>query len=151
MTSAPTSADNDLSGRISAQPPAIRQVIPSLVPKVDADGNEVAGVPSVLHQAPLGTYLGWNVARDGFYKGPTPVSPAATFRSPKRGQARRRPATRGRRSRSGTATTPATSPRCRRPQSALVRERFLLPDDAERLVREAEASDVLARTECEGR
>src|SRR5437764_5386014 len=60
---------NDLSGRIAAQPPVIRQVIPSLVPKVDADGNEVAGIPSVLHQAPLGTYLGWNVARDGFSKG----------------------------------------------------------------------------------
>ena len=25
------------------------------------DGNDVAGVPSVLRQAPLGTYLGWNV------------------------------------------------------------------------------------------
>ena len=44
-------------------------MIPSLVPKVDADGNEVGGVPSVLHQAPLGTYLGWNVAHGGFFKG----------------------------------------------------------------------------------
>src|SRR5262249_29499246 len=60
---------NDLSGWISKQPPMIKQVLPSLVPKVDADGNEVGGVPSVLHQAPLGTYLGWNVARDGFFKG----------------------------------------------------------------------------------
>ncbi len=28
-----------------------------------------AGVPSVLHQAPLGTYVGWNVTAAGFNKG----------------------------------------------------------------------------------
>ncbi len=32
-----------------------------LVPRVDADGNELGGVPTVLRDAPLGTYLGWNV------------------------------------------------------------------------------------------
>ena len=40
-----------------------------LVPKVDCDGNKASGVASSLHQAPLGTYLGWNVTRDGFYNG----------------------------------------------------------------------------------
>jgi hypothetical protein len=39
-----------------------------LAPKVDADGNEVGGVPVVLLGAPLGTYLGWNVAAGGFHK-----------------------------------------------------------------------------------
>ena len=34
-----------------------------LAPKVDADGNEVGGVPVVLLDAPLGTYLGWNITR----------------------------------------------------------------------------------------
>src|SRR5262249_58092843 len=46
-----------------------KRVLPMLVPKVDADGNETSGVPSTLHQAPLGAYLGWNVTRTGFYKG----------------------------------------------------------------------------------
>ncbi len=32
-----------------------------LVPRTDADGNEVGGVPNVLTDAPLGTYLGWNI------------------------------------------------------------------------------------------
>ena len=32
-----------------------------LVPAVDADGNELGGVPTVLRDAPLGTYLGWNI------------------------------------------------------------------------------------------
>jgi len=36
-------------------------VIKMLVPKVDADGNEIGGVPVVLRDAPLGTYLGWNI------------------------------------------------------------------------------------------
>ena len=40
-----------------------------LVPRVDADGNETAGVASVQHRVPLGTYLGWNVTADGYYKG----------------------------------------------------------------------------------
>ena len=39
-----------------------------LAPKVDADGNEVGGVPVPLLDAPLGTYLGWNVTADGFHK-----------------------------------------------------------------------------------
>jgi len=59
----------DLSGWISMQPPVVKQVLPSLVPKVDADGNETSGVASVLHQVPLGTYLGWNVTAEGFFKG----------------------------------------------------------------------------------
>ena len=45
------------------------QVLDQVVPRVDADGNEVGGVPVVLLQAPLGTYLGWNVTATGFHKG----------------------------------------------------------------------------------
>jgi hypothetical protein len=59
----------DLSGVITVEPPTLKRTLPSLVPKVDADGNEVSGVPSPLHQAPLGTYLGWNMTASGFYKG----------------------------------------------------------------------------------
>jgi hypothetical protein len=36
---------------------------------VDADGNELGGVPVVLLQAPLGTYLGWNITATGFHRG----------------------------------------------------------------------------------
>lgn len=37
-----------------------------LVPKVDVDGNEIAGIRSTMLQAPLGTYTGWNLRRAGF-------------------------------------------------------------------------------------
>jgi hypothetical protein len=42
-------------------PPPIKSVINMLVPAVDSDGNELGGVPTVLRDAPLGTYLGWNI------------------------------------------------------------------------------------------
>ena len=60
---------NDFSGSIARQPPAIRQIIPAMMPKVNQDGNETVGIGSVLHQAPLGTYTGWNVIAAGFFKG----------------------------------------------------------------------------------
>lgn len=51
------------------EPPIIRRVIKQVVPRTDADGNEIGGVPVVLREAPLGTYLGWNVTASGFNKG----------------------------------------------------------------------------------
>src|SRR5207245_11488337 len=50
-------------------PPPIRSAIKMLVPRVDADGNELGGVPTVLRDAPLGTYLGWNITSAGFHQG----------------------------------------------------------------------------------
>jgi hypothetical protein len=60
---------NDESGVPTNIPPRIKQVLPTLVPRVDADGNEVGGVPVVLRDAPLGTYLGWNITASGFHQG----------------------------------------------------------------------------------
>ncbi|HEY4265216.1 MAG TPA: alpha/beta hydrolase domain-containing protein, partial [Micropepsaceae bacterium] len=59
----------DGSGIVTKVPPAIKRVIAMKAPKVDADGNEMGGVPVVLREAPLGTYLGWNVTAEGFHKG----------------------------------------------------------------------------------
>lgn len=55
----------DGSGVPSNAPPRVKQVITTLVPRVNADGNEIGGVPIVLLDAPLGTYLGWNITADG--------------------------------------------------------------------------------------
>ena len=52
---------SEANGVPSNAPPPIRHVIKMLVPRVDADGNEMGGVPTVLNDAPLGTYLGWNI------------------------------------------------------------------------------------------
>jgi len=59
----------DGTGVATLLPPPIRKVIPMKVPRVDADGNEMGGVPTVLRDAPLGTYLGWNITEAGFHQG----------------------------------------------------------------------------------
>jgi hypothetical protein len=58
----------DQSGVLSKIPIA-KGTLPQLVVRVDADGNEVAGIKSPLQSAPLGTYTGWNVTTSGLYKG----------------------------------------------------------------------------------
>lgn len=65
----PTLDYSENTGFHSFEPPIVKQVIKQVVPRVNADGNEIGGVPVVLLQAPLGTYLGWNVTATGFHKG----------------------------------------------------------------------------------
>ena len=60
---------SDGSGIVDIVPPMVKQVIPALVPRVDADGNELGGVPVAMRDAPLGTYLGWNITDGGFHDG----------------------------------------------------------------------------------
>jgi hypothetical protein len=60
---------NDHSGIIDNVPPLVKQVIPTLGAKVDADGNEIAGVHPLLLEVPLGTYTGWNPIASGLLKG----------------------------------------------------------------------------------
>jgi hypothetical protein len=50
---------NDDSGIISNAAAPIKRVIPTLAGRVDQDGNEVAGVKSILARLPLGTYTAW--------------------------------------------------------------------------------------------
>ena len=133
----------DLSGAIAVQPPTIRGFIPLLVPKTDADGNEVGGIPSVLHQAPLGTYTGWNVTASGYWKG-RGCGFAGGFIPFARTRAERMAAGDPRLSleeRYGTHEAYVT--KVRTAARRLVGQRFLLPEDADRLVREAESSDIL--------
>ncbi len=58
----------DGSGVRSVVPPVVKRVIKMKAVRVDADGNELGGVPVVLRDAPLGTYLGWNIVAEGFFK-----------------------------------------------------------------------------------
>ena len=58
----------DQSG-ILTKLPVVKGTLPQLVVRVDADGNEVAGIRSPLMMAPLGTYTGWNLTTSGIYKG----------------------------------------------------------------------------------
>jgi hypothetical protein len=41
----------------------------TMVPKADADGNDIPGVRSIDVQVPLATYTGWGLRREGFAQG----------------------------------------------------------------------------------
>jgi hypothetical protein len=136
---------NDLSGVISKEPPAVKQVIPTLVPKVDADGTDVGGVPSVLRQVPLGTYLGWNVTAAGFDKGRI-CGLAGGYLPFAKTKAERTAAGDPRSSleeRYGTHQGYVDA--VKKAAAKAVAERFLLPADADRLIAQAAASDVLMK------
>ena len=134
---------NDMTGVIGLEPPRIVHVIPTYVPKVDADGNETSGVPSVLHQAPLGTYLGWNVAASGFFKGQGcgfvgGYVPFAKTRADREKASDPRPSLE---ERYGTLEGYACV--VRRAAERAVEDRFLQDTDARRLIAEAARSQVL--------
>ena len=48
-------------GILSLQPPTVGYAYPTLVPQVDADGNELGGIRLPEIAAPLATYTGWNL------------------------------------------------------------------------------------------
>lgn len=133
----------DMTGAIATQPPVVRRVLPTLVPRVNADGNEVAGIPSVLHQAPLGTYLGWNVTASGFYRGQIcgfigGYVPFAATRDGRLAAGDPRPSLE---ERYGTAEGYLCV--VRRAAASLVEDRYLRPDAAERVVAAASKARVL--------
>ena len=133
----------DVSGVMASQPPAVRQVLPQLVPKVDADGNELAGVRSVLLEVPLGTYTGWNPIARGFFKGHIQSLGGGYIPFAK---------TKAQRLASGDprlsleeryGTHEAYVAKVEEAARRQVAEGFLLQDDADRMVAQAEQSSVL--------
>lgn len=139
----PAFRNADVSGIVSVQPPVIRQVLPMLVPKVDADGNELAGIRSVLLQAPLGTYTGWNPIARGVFKGRIqPLGggyiPFARTKAARLASGDPRLSLEER-----YGTHDGYVARVRSAAAHLVDEGFPLSEDAERLIREADASTVL--------
>ena len=136
---------NDESGLITRQPPAIKRILPTLVPKVDADGSDLGGVPSVLRQVPLGTYLGWNVTAAGFDKGKICTLnggyvPFARTRAERTAAGDPRPSLEER-----YGSHAAYVAAVKAAADKAVAERFLLRADADRLVTEAAACDTTPR------
>ena len=137
----------DLSGVMSLVPPRLVGVLPTYVPRVNQDGNETSGVPSVQLQAPLGTYLGWNTLRSGVFAGygcgfQGGWMPFAKTKAERIGNHDPRLSIE---ERYGTHEAYVTA--VRKAADQAVTDRFLLPDDAARYVREAQASKVLEGTQ----
>jgi len=49
------------NGLLSRQPPIVKYDYPTLVPQVDADGNDLGGIRLPEVTVPLATYTGWNL------------------------------------------------------------------------------------------
>ena len=136
----------DGSGVPSLAPPPIKQVIKMLVPRVDADGNEVGGVPNVLTDAPLGTYLGWNVTAGGarpFHQGQIcnyvgGMVPFARSKAEREANRDPRPSLEER-----YATHAGYVDAVRKAAARAVAQGFLLQGDADAAVAAADASEVL--------
>jgi hypothetical protein len=135
---------SDMSGIISLAPPTIKQPLAMLVPRVNpGDGNEIGGVPSVLHQAPLATYLGWNVFAGGFFKGQQcafagGAIPFAKFKADRLASNDPRPSLEER-----YGTQEGYVCRVKAAAAQAVRDRFLLAADADTLIAQATAASIL--------
>ena len=134
---------NDQSGVMTKVVPPIKQIIPTLAPKVDEDGNEVAGMKSVLLQAPLGTYTSWNPVASGPLKGnegnlAAGYIPFAVTKADRLESGDPRPSVEER-----YGSQEGYNCVVRHAAKNEVRKRFLLQDDADRLIAQAAASNVL--------
>ncbi|MGE5818157.1 MAG: alpha/beta hydrolase domain-containing protein, partial [Deltaproteobacteria bacterium] len=119
---------------------------PVLVPKVDKDGNEIGGVRAVALQVPVGTHAGWNLRAKGF------IEDELCYLN---GQYVPFAKTREEREKSGDPRLsieerykdPADYvQQVSRAARSLVDERFLLPEDADRIVGEAKQLLLFGKT-----
>jgi len=136
----------DGSGVATNAPPPIRRVLPMYAPKVNEDGNELGGVPVALLDAPLGTYVGWNITAGGtrpFHQGEIcnyvgGMVPFAKTAAERKANGDPRLSLEERyRDHDGYVEA------VRKATERAVKERFLLPQDAQKLVQDATQSRVL--------
>lgn len=133
----------DESGITGRTPrPRASVAFPPLVPRVDADGNETSGIRPTAIQVPFGTYTGWNTRRAGFGEGELcglsgGFVPFAATKAERLAKGDPRPSLEER-----YATHDDYVRAVYHAAAALQGERFLLPEDAARLVHEAETSGI---------
>lgn len=136
----------DASGVPSNAPPPVKQVIKMFAPKVNQDGNELGGVPVVLLEAPLGTYLGWNITAAGekpFHKDQicNYVGGMIPFAKTEADRAKNNDPRRSLESRYKDHAGYVQA--VRQAAEHAVKEGFLLPVDADSLIAQAQNSQVL--------
>ena len=117
---------------------------PLLVPRVDQDGNEIPGIRAVNLQVPLATHAGWNLRAKGFMEDELCYLNGQYIPFAK---------TKEEREKSGDPRLSVEErykdqadyvQQVSRAARALVDERFLLPEDAERLIAETKKNSIIA-------
>jgi hypothetical protein len=133
----------DTSGILSIDPPVISTArYGTLVAQVDADGNDLGGIRDVTVAVPIGTYTGWNFFNrsffeDGFCTLSGSFIPFAPTKAERLGTGDPRPSIEER-----YPTKEAYVAAFKKAADDLVARRFLLPDDATRLIAEAERDGI---------
>ena len=112
------------------------------MPRIDADGNEMDGIRSPLISAPLGTYVGWNVFAGGFEKGRFCNNiggyiPFAATKAERLAKGDPRPSLEER-----YPSHAAYVAKVKAQADKLVAQRYMLAEDAARIVKEADAAKV---------
>jgi hypothetical protein len=137
--------DVDRESGIVEEPPrtAGRAAYRVLVPRVNSDGNEVAGLRGVGLEVPLGTYAGWNLRRAGFAEGEEcgltgSFVPFARTRADRTASGDPRPSLEERYGDHAGYVAAVRAAAAR-----LVAARLLLQADADALIAQADASSVL--------
>jgi hypothetical protein len=133
----------DSSGVIAREPPKVGSGSYGILEmQVDADGNDLAGIRSVFLQTPIGTYTGWNLGRkDRFENGMCNLQ--GSFIPFAATKAERIAAGDPRLSIEERYPTKETYLSAfKKAATDLVAKRFLLPDDADPLVKSAETEGV---------
>jgi hypothetical protein len=128
---------------ITREPPAIGTAAYGvLVPEVDEDGNDRAGLRSAHLRVPIGTYTGWNLFRAGWFENGF-CSLQGSFIPFARTRQERLDAGDPRLSiEERYPTKEAYVERMRQATAKLVAERLLLPADAALLMRQAETEGI---------
>jgi hypothetical protein len=131
-------------GILTINPPDFSgPVYPSFVSKVDVDGNELAGIRLPPVEVPIATTTGWGL-RSAAFGGPDGCESSGQWIPFKVTKAERQASGDPRRSLEERYTThDGYVKRVATWANKLARERLLLPEDAQRYIDAAQASDVL--------
>ncbi len=136
-------AFHSTGGRLTLLPPAIGASYKILVPKPDEDGLSLAGIRTMEIRVPLGTNAGWNVRASGF-RSPNLCGLSGSYIPFAKTKAERLATGDPRKSLEERYKDHAGFVKAvEHAAKKLVKERFLLEEDAQTFVRQAAASDVL--------
>ena len=131
-------------GTLMVLPPKVGAKYVILVPKPDQDGLDLAGVHPIETRVPLGTHTGWNVRKAG-YRAPNmcPLTGSyVAFEATKAARDAKGDPRKSVQERYGDHAGYVNAVKTAAQQ--LVNERFLMQEDADRYVKDAQSSDVLA-------
>jgi hypothetical protein len=135
----------NVTGVITVEPPRVKseQTYATLVPRVDRDGNEIAGIRGIGIRVPLGTYTGWALRREGYGKGDLSSLNGMSIPFIKTRKERKESDDPRLSVEERYRTHERYVEAVREAAEALVAEGFLLPEDAAAEIEKAELSDVL--------